>query len=136
MPLTYPDPVSVTEVPPAIEPLDGLTLVTVGGGSYVYTSELFVALVPCDVVTVTFTVLIPEGAVAVMLVAESTATLVAALLPNMTIAPGAKFVPLIVTIVPPAATPCEGLMPVTVTGDTKVYRSPLLGSLPPAGPKT
>ena len=118
MPLANPVPVSVTDVPPAIVPLVGLTPVTVGNGSKVYRSELFVALVPCDVVTVTLTVSVPAGAVAVMLVEELTTTPVAGVLPNSTVAPAEKWVPVIVTELPPAAIPCDGLNAVTVTGET------------------
>src|SRR5262249_14540439 len=39
---------------------------------------------------------------------------VAAVLPNFTVAPAAKFVPVIVTAVPPAVDPLFGLTPVTV----------------------
>jgi hypothetical protein len=38
----------------------------------------------------------------------TTTTLVAAAEPNVTVAPAAKFVPVIVTAVPPAATPLLG----------------------------
>ena len=48
---------------------------------------------------------LPAGATAVMLVEELTTTLVAAVLPNMTVAPVEKSVPVIVTELPPAATP-------------------------------
>ena len=77
MPLAKPVPLRATEVPPGMGPLLGLTPVTVGGASYVYRSALFSALVPCEVVTVTFTMPLPAGAVAVMLVEELTTTFVA-----------------------------------------------------------
>ena len=44
----------------------------------------------------------------------TTTTLVAAVPPNDTVAPVAKFVPVIVTAVPPAVGPLFGDMPVTV----------------------
>ena len=44
----------------------------------------------------------------------TTTTLVAAVPPNVTVAPEAKFVPVIVTAVPPAVDPLFGDMPVTV----------------------
>jgi hypothetical protein len=61
--------------------------------------------------TVTVTVAAPAacaGVVAVILVLLTTTTLVAAVPPNVTVAPVAKFVPVIVTAVPPAAGPFFG----------------------------
>jgi hypothetical protein len=43
-------------------------------------------------------------------------TLVAAVAPNVTVAPVAKFVPVIVTAVPPAVNPLVGEILVTVGG--------------------
>ena len=57
-------------------------------------------------VTVTVTApAVPAGVVAVICVLLTTTTLVAAALPNVTVAPVAKFVPVIVTAVPPAVDP-------------------------------
>jgi hypothetical protein len=68
-------------------------------------------------VTVTVTApTLPAGVVAVMVVLLTTATLVAAALPKVTVAPVAKFVPAIVTEVPPAAGPLLGDTLVTVGG--------------------
>jgi hypothetical protein len=105
-------PVIVTEVPPAVVPLFGLTLVTVGGATYV---KPFVRL-PLWPFTVTVTVTwpAPAGVVAVIVVLFMTVTLVAGFPPKVTVAPAAKFVPVIVTDVPPAAGPVLGLTPVTV----------------------
>ena len=66
-------------------------------------------------VTVTSTVpTLPAGEVAVIEVEETTVTPVAAVAPNFTLAPLAKPVPVIVTLVPPAVEPLVGLTPVTV----------------------
>jgi hypothetical protein len=46
--------------------------------------------------------------VAVIVVLFTTATFVAAAAPNVTVAPAAKFVPVIVTAVPPAVDPLFG----------------------------
>jgi hypothetical protein len=54
--------------------------------------------------------------VAVIVVLLVTTTLVAAVPPNETVAPEAKFVPVIVTDVPPPVGPLLGLTPVTVGG--------------------
>jgi len=107
-------PVMVTAVPPAVGPLFGLTLLTVGTTAYVYP---FARLPLCDPTLVTVTVTapaLPAGVVAVIVVAFTTTTFVADPLPNVTVAPDAKFVPVIVTAVPPAVVPVFGLTLVTV----------------------
>jgi hypothetical protein len=63
---------------------------------------------------VTVTAPLPAGVVAVICVALTTTTFVAAALPNVTVAPDAKFVPVIVTAVPPAGGPLFGDTLVTV----------------------
>ncbi len=66
-------------------------------------------------VTVTFTgPTAPAGVVAVMEVPFTTVTFVAAVLPNVTVAGTAKFVPVMVTGVPPAVEPALGETPLTV----------------------
>ena len=56
----------------------------------------------------------PAGETHVMLVAEATTTLVAELVPNFTVAPEAKLVPVIVTEVPAVKGPLVGDTAVTV----------------------
>jgi hypothetical protein len=58
-------------------------------------------------VTVTAPAL-PAGVEAVMVVLFTTTTLVAAAAPNVTVAPDAKFAPVIVTAVPPVVAPLFG----------------------------
>ena len=65
-------------------------------------------------VTVTSTVPEPAGLVAVIDVALLIVTPVAALPPNATVSPDAKPVPVMVTVVPPAAGPLVGLTADTV----------------------
>jgi hypothetical protein len=66
-------------------------------------------------VTTTFTAPAACAAVlAVIWLALTTTTFVAAVPPNVTVAPLAKFVPLIVIAVPPPVVPLLGLTPVTV----------------------
>jgi hypothetical protein len=60
-----------------------------------------------DTVTVTAPAL-PAGVVALMVVLFVTFTFVAAILPKVTVAPAAKFVPVIVTAVPPLVGPPLG----------------------------
>jgi hypothetical protein len=72
---------------------------------------------PLCPLTVTVTVTapaLPAGVVAVMVVLFTTTTLVAAVPPNVTVAPVVKFVPVIVTAVPPAVDPVFGLTLLTV----------------------
>ena len=59
---------------------------------------------------------LPGGVVAVIDVVLTTTTFVAAVLPNVTVAPAAKLVPVIVTAVPPTVVPLAGLMLLTVGG--------------------
>jgi hypothetical protein len=106
-PLTKLVPVIVTAVPPEVDPLLGEIPVTVGVATYVYP---FVRLPLCPF-TVTVTVTAPAdpaGLVAVMVVLFITTTLVAAALPNVTVDPVAKFVPVMVTAVPPEFDPLFG----------------------------
>ena len=72
-------------------------------------------LCPLGLVAVTVTApALPAGVVAVMLVLLATITFVAAVPPNVTVAPATKFVPLIVTAVPPAVEPLLGETLLTV----------------------
>jgi hypothetical protein len=69
------------------------------------------ARLPACPFTVTVTVTapaLPAGVVAVICVPLTTTTFVAAVPPNVTVAPAAKFVPVIVTGVPPAVGPALG----------------------------
>jgi hypothetical protein len=116
-------PVIVTAVPPRLEPLFGLTPVTVGGARYVNPPARLPAS-PFVLVTVTVTApAASAGVVAVIVVLLTTTTFVADALPKVTVAPEAKFVPVIVTDVPPTTAPLLGLTPVTVGGAT--YVNPL-----------
>ncbi len=81
-----------------------------------WSAGAFSAEVPAGVVTVTSTVPVPAGAVAVIGVALLTVKVVAATVPNLTPVAPVKLVPVMVTEVPPAVDPEVGLMPVTVGG--------------------
>ncbi len=114
-----PVPVMATLVPPAVGPLVGVMLVTVGAPTNVNWSDGEVALVPPAVVTVTSTVAAPSaGEVAVMEVALFTVKLVAAVAPNFTAVAAVKPVPVMATLVPPAVGPLVGAMLVTVGAAT------------------
>jgi hypothetical protein len=72
---------------------------------------------PLSPFTVTVTVTapaLPAGVVAVIVVLFTTVTFVAAAVPNFTVAPVAKLVPVMVTDVPPIAGPLLGDTLVTV----------------------
>jgi hypothetical protein len=100
-------PVIVTTVPPAVGPLFGDTPLTMGRTEYVNPA----VRLPLCPLTVTVTVTpppLPAGVVAVMVVLLNTTTLLAADPPNVTVAPAAKFVPVIVTGVPPTVDPVFG----------------------------
>jgi hypothetical protein len=115
-PDTYPVPVTVIDTPPAIDGDEsGLTAVTVGTGSKLNSSAELVAEVPPPVVTVMFTVPADsDGEVATILTDESTVYVEAALEPKSTAVAPVRFVPLIVTDVPPAIGPAVGDTDVTV----------------------
>jgi hypothetical protein len=65
-------------------------------------------LCPFTVTVTVATPALPAGVVAVIVVLFATTTLVAAVPPKVTVAPAAKFVPVIVTAVPPAVDPLFG----------------------------
>jgi hypothetical protein len=129
-------PVIVTDVPPAIGPIAGAIPLTAGAAvgveeetavtaTYVNWSADDVAEVPPGVVTVMSSVAAPAlaGAAAVIELAESTVTELAGVDPNATAEPLVKPVPVIVTLVPPAVGPLDGLTSVTVGAESYVYWS-------------
>jgi hypothetical protein len=114
-PVRKPVPVIVTEVPPLAVPVFGVTEVTVGAG-LPYVNPL-VNVPVCVSVLVTTTLTAPAacaGVVAVIDVALTTFTPVAAVPPSFTVAPVRKPVPVIVTEVPPATDPVVGEIEITV----------------------
>ncbi len=68
---------------------------------------------PFGVVTVTSTVPVPAGEVAVICVALTTVNEPAAVLPNRTAVAPEKFAPVMVTLVPPEGGPVFGLTALT-----------------------
>lgn len=107
-------PEIVTAVPPAVDPLLGDTLVTVGVPIYVKPLVRLPFKPPGFVTTTVTAPTAWAGVVAVMLVLLTTTTFVAAVPPNVTVAPVAKLVPVMVTAVPPAVVPLLGETLVTV----------------------
>ncbi len=115
VPGVKPVPVIVTNVLPPSGPADGLIADTVG--AYVKTSYGDVADVPPAAMTVTSTVPVPAGASAAMDVPLATLKVVAGLsAPKSTAETSLKPVPVIVTQMPPAAGPLDGLMEVVRVG--------------------
>ena len=108
-PAAKPVPVIVTAVPPAVGPDGGATLSTVGAGARYVNALAFVPLCASLLVTVTLTAPAAcAGVVAVIVVAFTTVTPVAAVVSIVTVAPAAKPVPVIVTAVPPPVDPAIG----------------------------
>jgi hypothetical protein len=123
--------VIVTFVPPAGGPVFGVTPEMVGVNSNVSVAEM--GLVPFAVVTVTSTFpTVSDGETAVIEVAEFTAKLVALVEPNLTVRTFLKFVPTIVTDVPPDAGPLLGVTLVTVgLGGPEAYAGTALPASAP-----
>lgn len=117
--LANPVPWMVTEVPPPVGPAEGLIPLT-AGVPYSNWSARLVVLVPSGVVAVMSTVPDPAGEVAVQVVVEEHVTDVPAFAPKFTVVDaadppgGRKFVPVIVTTVPPVGGPTSTDIEVTV----------------------
>ena len=104
----------VIAVPPAVEPNNGDKEVIVGTG-VIYVNAFVAVAVPPGVVTATlFAPTVPAGVTAVMLVDETTTTLVAATPPTVTLVAPVKSQPVIVIGVPPAVGPDIGVIDVIV----------------------
>ena len=121
--LVRPEPVMVTDVPPAVEPAAGLTEVMTGVPK-VYLEPAEVVEVPAALVAVISTVpAASAGEVAVICVSELIVKLVAAVLPKLTAVTSVKPEPVMVTDVPPAVEPAVGLIEV-IAGAPNVYLEP------------
>jgi hypothetical protein len=123
-PETNPVPVRVTTVLPDVEPLVGLIEVTVGSSSDPKVKPpINVALPEGVVMTTSNAPAAFAGVTAVIDVALTTFTDVAAAPPMVTVAPEMKFVPVSVIVVPPPVEPDLGFTAVRVGGGT-VYVYP------------
>ena len=118
-------PVRVTVLP--TDPLVGLKLVMVGAATTVKLDEL--VAVPPGVVTLSFPVVTPVGATAVMVVALVTEKLLADVPLNLTAVAPVKAVPVRVTVVP--TVPLLGVKPEMVGAATTVKLDELV-TVPPA----
>jgi len=110
------EPVAVTVKLPLVPTVKVVAsaLVNAGPVRYENWSAGEVADVPPGVVTVTSTVPLPAGDVAVISVAETTVTFVAPVVPKSTVVAPIRLVPVMVTGVPPTAGPEAGVTDVTV----------------------
>ena len=121
-PLWNPVPEMLTDVPPTLAPLLGVTDVTVGAATYVKQIEQ-VPLCASGFVTTTLTnPAAPAAVVPVMVVALIVKT-VSADPPNDTVAPVWKPLPAIVTAVPPRVEPLVGVIELTVGAATYVKQA-------------
>src|SRR5262249_468079 len=110
-------PLTVTEVPPLIRPACGVMLETLGGDAPVYWKPLDRAPVCASgFVTRRWRVPPPAGGFAVMVVALTRTTDVAATPPIFSVAPESNAVPVTVIAVPPATGPVFGTTEVTPGG--------------------
>ena len=110
-------PVMVNVVPPRVDPEVGEIAVIVGGVTNV--NALALVAVPPRVVTATLLApAVPAGVLAVMEVAFTTTTLVAATPLTITLVVPVKLVPVIVNVVPPRVDPEVGEMDVMVGAGT------------------
>jgi len=110
-------PVILKVVPPSIVPKTGAMEVIAGGAIYV--NALALVAVPPAVVTVKLLApAVPAGVLAVIEVALTTTTLVAATPFTFTLVAPVKLVPVIVNAVPPKVVPEVGAMEVIVGAGT------------------
>jgi len=125
-------PEIVIAVPPLVGPEFGLTEVIIGAGT-TYVNALALVAVPPAVVTATlFAPVVPAGVVAVIDVAPTTVTFVAATLFTVTLVAPVKLVPVIVISVPPKVEPLDGLTLEIVGSRTTYVNAPVFVAVPPS----
>jgi hypothetical protein len=91
-------------------------------------------LVPPGVVTVTSTLPVPAGAVAVIWLAERTVKAGARVVPKRTAVAWLKLLPVMVTAVPPPDDPEAGLTELITGGDAAVAAGAAIAVEPVSGP--
>ena len=119
-PLWKPVPFTVTDVPPAIAPVAGVTELTAGAGAMYVKQPVHVAFSASAFVTTTFTAPAVCAVVVPLMLVPAIVNAVRAEPPNDTVAPAENPVPVTVTEVPPAAGPVFGVTDVTVGAATYV----------------
>jgi hypothetical protein len=123
-------PVIVTAVPPVVRPLAGVNDVIVGAGGTNVKFVVDVAVPPGVVTLIGTPPAASAGLVTVIEVAESAVT-VPATVPKSTTDAAVRFVPVIVTAVPPADGPEVGVNDVIVGGDCENVYCVEAVALPP-----
>jgi hypothetical protein len=129
-PVTKFVPTIITVVPPGVRPYAGVILVMVGIAVYVY-AFVPVAVPPGVVITMVTNPNAWAGAVAVICVSLTTVRAVAAVPPRVTPVVPIRFVPVIVTLLPPAIGPAPGAMLVKV-GIARYVYAPLFVAVWPS----
>ena len=124
-------PVMVMAVPPRVEPEVGLTLVIVGGGGTYLNVTGCVVGPPGVVTTIVLSPRVAAGVFAVMVVAFTKTTFVAAISPIFTLVTPVKLVPVMVMAVPPRFDPTAGLTALIVGARTICVNAPVLVAVPP-----
>ena len=124
-------PVIVIAVPPRVEPEVGLTLVIVGGGGAYLNVTGCVVGPPGVVTTIVLSPRVAAGVFAVMVVAFTKTTFVAAISPIFTLVTPVKPVPVMVMAVPPRFDPTAGLTALIVGARTICVNAPVLVAVPP-----
>src|SRR6202158_623488 len=112
-----PVPFTVSAVPPAVAPEDGLTEATPGGGGVPYTKQpVQVPLWLSGLVKMPLTAPAACAVVVPLIVVGVIVPMASADPPKVTVAPDWKPVPFTVSAVPPAVAPEDGLTEATVGG--------------------
>src|SRR5438093_13253502 len=124
-PATKPVPVTLTEVPPAVAPLVGVTEATVGAGATYVKQPVQLPLCVSGLVTTTFTAPAACAVVVPVMLVALTVETVSAEPPNETIAPLWKSLPAMVTDVPPAVTPLLGVAEFTTGAGARYVKQPV-----------
>jgi len=107
-PAWNPVPLTVTEVPPALDPLFGVTELTVGAGT-TYVKQPQLELCESGLVATTLTAPAACAVVVPVMLVGLTVEIVSAEPPKETVTPVWKSLPAIVTAVPPRLDPLAGV---------------------------
>src|SRR5437867_1292410 len=118
-------PAIVTDVPPAVTPLLGVTELTIGAGATYVKQPVQVPLCVSGLVTTTFTAPAACAVVVPVMLVALTVETASAEPPNETVAPLWKSLPAIVTDVPPAVTPLLGVTELTIGAGARYVKQPV-----------
>ena len=124
-PAAKPVPVTLTDVPPALPPLLGVTEATVGAGATYVKQPVQLPLCVSVLVTTTFTAPAACAVVVPVMLVALTVETVSAEPPNETVAPLWKSLPAIVTDVPPTLAPLLGVTELTIGAGARYVKQPV-----------